>query len=181
MITILSRQCEEPLKTHDFRDLRVGVQAVKRVSPFGERREQRLVREAPGERQVLRVAAQRRYVREHLVHAAVLGREHALKLFVGHRRCHRGRPVRELRQDLERLSVAGVEVRVAQTAQDLVHRVPGHADELPASHRVLELRSSVRERADEPTPRLRLTRLQLGHDVVGALLHARIVRGRVHQ
>ena len=66
-------------------------------------------------------------------------------------------------------------------AQDLVHRVPRHADELPARHRVLELRRAVRERADEPVSRLRLTRVQLGDDVVGTLLHAVIACRRVHQ
>ncbi len=41
-IAILARQLVEPLKTHDFRDLRVGVQSIKRVAPIGQRREQRL-------------------------------------------------------------------------------------------------------------------------------------------
>ena len=116
-IALLARQLVEPLEADDLRDLRVGVQAVERVAPFGERREQRLVAEAAGERQVLRVAGQRRDVGEHLVHAAVLGAEHALELLVGHRRCRRGRPVRELRQHVERRGAAGVQVRVAQAAR----------------------------------------------------------------
>ena len=73
-------QLVQPLEADDFRDLRVG-SAARRA----DRVPRRAARAAPrwlkrrASVEVLRLAGQRRDVREHLVHAAVLGVEHALR------------------------------------------------------------------------------------------------------
>ena len=76
---------------------------------------------------------------------------------------------------------AGVQMRITQAGEHLVHRVPGHADERPARDGVLELRRAIRKRAHQPAPRGRLTGVQLGDDVVDALLHPVVAGRRVHQ
>ena len=157
------------------------MQSVERISSLGERREQRLVAEAAGQLEIGRVSGQRRDVREHLVHAAVLGAQHAFELLAAHWGDRRGRPRRELRQDVERRGAGGVQVRITQAGEHLVHRVPGHADERPARDGVLELRRAIRKRAHQPASRGRLTGAQLGNDVVDALLHPVVAGRRVHQ
>ncbi len=111
----------------------------------------------------------------------MLGPQHALELVVRHRRRRRGRPVRELLQDIEGQRAARVDVGIVQPGEDLVHRVPRDADELTAADGILELRRTVGERAHEPGSRLFLTSLQLPDDVVDALLHALVRSGRIHE
>ena len=86
------------------------------------------------------VAGHREQVGEHLVHAAELRVERALLLLVGRAGPTLNvDPVGLLRQDFERLRVAGQEVRVQQPGHDLVNRVVGRPDALPRVHPVEEL------------------------------------------
>ncbi len=68
---------------------------------------------------------------------------------------------------------ARLEVSVAQAREDLVHGVPGHADEAPAAHRVLQLQRAVRERAHQARTGRVLAGRELSHHVVDALPHRR--------
>ena len=127
------------------------------IARLGERREQRLVAETARQRQIRRIAGQRRHVGEHLVHAAVLGAQHALELLVRHRRGRRRRPGRELPSARRAPGRCRREMRASRRPAKILCIVyHGHADERAARDGILELRRAIGKRADESASRGRV-------------------------
>ena len=172
----------DALEADDLRDLRVGVQSVERVASLGERREQRLVAEAAGQREIRRVAGQRRDVGEHLVHAAVLGAQHALRTA---RRSSRASTSavhsasRVSTSSAERLPACRCASRRPANTLCIVYQGT------PMNGRPATAFSScAAPSGNAQTSPLRAAvwqALQLGHDVVDALLHPVVAGRRVHQ
>ena len=91
-----------------------------------QRLEERAVREALREVEVLAIAGEREDVGQHFVHAAVLGAEHLLHLRVRQFRDERGAPVGQCDEHVARLRVAADQMGVPQAGEQLVQVVPGH-------------------------------------------------------
>ena len=109
----------------------------------------------------------------------MLGVQHVLHLCVTHVTRGVQRPVRERNEGGQRLGSVGVDMRITESGEDLVHGVPGHARKGAAGHRVVERLAPVRECADESIAARALARSQLRHDVRRALGKAHIIRRRV--
>ena len=128
-------------------------------------------------------------IRHHLVHAAELAGQHALDGRIVHRRQIRLGPAAELDGDVERGLVAGVAIGIAQAGERLVQRVPRRPQAVEIEVRRLDVAlRDLGERFLHSGQRAReavavgvLAGLDLGDEVVGALLEARIAGGRVHQ
>ncbi len=173
---------------------RVAVLAGEDVLATRERVDDRLVVEVVRQRQPALVAGVGVEIGEHLVHAAELGGEHPLRLRVVELRDDALDPRRVLDLDVERCAVAREAIRVAQPGEDLVDDVPGGPEAVQvesagaddAAAQLLEADLAVHAvlvglRADVAVALFVLHGLQLGDEVVGALLEA-VVAGRgVHQ
>jgi hypothetical protein len=85
------------------------------------------------------------HIGEHFVHAAVFTVEHLLKGIVADRRARGVDPLGETHQHVECLAAAAMHVCVAQSGQDLVSGVPGHARKGSAGEAVGERRDAIRK------------------------------------
>ena len=167
----------------DFRDLRVGVQAVERVFLPGQRIEDGRVVEEPRQAQVLGIAGDAVEGGQHLVHAAELGLQHRLLLRRGQPVHAQAHPRDLLQQDVERLLVAAELVHVQQPGHHLVQRVVGGPD---AGARFDAVDQFFRKRGEvagvESLRRQRrLNRGQLRDQRVAAVLEPQVAGGRIHQ
>ena len=184
-----ARQCADALEADDFRDLRIRMQARQLVLAGRQRLQDRLVREAHGQVQILLLARHRIDVGQHLVHAAVLGAQHGLHLCVGERGRQFHGPVRQGHQHGFRLDIAGVLVGVAQAGKYLVQVVPRHPTTVDGKGVGLQLATghglpggaAIGNAAQVAIAIRVLALLQLRQHVVEAFARLGVARGRHHQ
>ena len=157
----VATQFVHALVADELRHLRVGMQPVERIAPLGQRIEHPVVCEAPREAEVLRFTSEHADVGEYLGHAAVLRVEHVLHHVVTHSTRGVPRPFRERDEHRQCARRCGVNVRVAQAGEDLVHGVPRHTGKGAAGHRILEWLRTIGKRAHEPVAARLLARAQL--------------------
>jgi len=128
-------------------------------------------------------------VRQHLGHASVFRGEHRLHLRVIQLREDALGPGGGLEAHVEGHAIPRVAVGVAQAGHRLVEHVPGHPDTVEiegggpdlAAHHLREALARALLGEEEAVAVFVLHRLQLAHDVVGALLEPPVARGRPHE
>ena len=132
-------------RADDLRDLGVHVEAAQLVATLGERDEDPVVVETPGERAIARLAGHGGELVEEIVHAAVFDVEDPGHLCVVELRGPAAGPVGHPASHLERLAVAAQRVLVEQSRHDLVERVEGRPDPLAREEPVEETLGEGRE------------------------------------
>ena len=172
-----------------LRDLTVDVLSGEVVLMAREGIRKGVVLESTRERQPARVAGVDIQVGEHLVHPAVLGVEHLCNLGVVERPQHVSRPLGEAHFDLERRSIPGVAIGVAQSGEGLVQRVPGRPEpieiegcrsDLPARERRKCL-SPALQRAQIAVALFGLHRREIADEILRSVLEPPIAGYGVHQ
>ena len=179
----LAGQLVQPLVADELGELRVRVQAGQPVLAARRGLEHGIVPERLGELPVAQLAGARVELRQRLRHAAVLLAQRLLLLLAGQLAEPPVQPVGHAAQDLERLRVAAVRVRVEQAGVELVQRVVRRPDLLCAVGAVEQLRRVARQVAlPEPARRhRRLALRELRNQVVRAPLHLRVAGRGVQQ
>ena len=105
--------------------MRIGVQPLQLVAMPSQRIEKTRLLEELRRIEVLLLAGESVEVRQHLVHAAVLGAQHALALLIADAIEVPADPASDAFGNLQGLLVAGVDVYIDQSSHDLVQRVEG--------------------------------------------------------
>ena len=126
------------------------------------------------------IAGENISVSQNLVHAAMLGVEHVLKLRI--RQILRAdlRPIAQFDEHDQRGLIIGVKINIAQPSHDFVHRVPGHADKIPPGGDVVPLSRAIWKCTNQSTRSGVLAFLQFSDDVIATLLELPVTRRGKH-